>query len=88
MTDLATSLSQIVGRPVVDRTGIAGAFHFRLKYAPTSGPPTEGDNALPSSDNLPSLFAAVQEQLGLKLESAKGPVDVLVIEHAERPSPN
>lgn len=85
MPDLAASLSQIVGRPVVDRTGIAES-HIRLKFAPTSGSPTEGDNAVPSSDNLPSIFAAVQEPLGLKLESTKGPLEVLVIDHVERPS--
>ena len=72
MTDLAASLSQIVGRPVVDETGIAGVFHIRLKFAPLSGPPTGSDNAARSPDNGPSLFAAVQEQLGLTLEGTQG----------------
>jgi uncharacterized protein (TIGR03435 family) len=88
MTDLVTSLSQIVGRPAVDGTGIAGLFHIRLKFAVLSGPPAEADNAAASTDNLPSIFAAVEEQLGLKLESTKGPVDVLVIDRIERPSEN
>lgn len=64
------------GRPVFERTGLKGYFDIDLEWAPN---PT---------DDGPSLFTAVQEQLGLKLESAKGPLDVIVIEHAERPKEN
>ena len=95
MTELALSLSQIMGRTVVDGTGITGAFHMRLKFAPEdamgggqSDSRTKGDDDAPLADNLPSIGAAVQEQLGLKLESARGPVEVLVIERAEKPSEN
>jgi uncharacterized protein (TIGR03435 family) len=94
MTDLALSFSSLMGRTVVDRTGITGVFHVRLKFAPDdpaagiSRPSTERDNTAPPADNLPSIFTALQEQLGLKLESGKGPVDVLVIDHVERPSEN
>lgn len=73
------ALSGLIGRSVVDKTGLSGWFPAHLKFAP--------DNAPPDTD-LPSVFTAVQEQLGLKLESAKGPVEVLVIESAERPSAN
>jgi uncharacterized protein (TIGR03435 family) len=64
------------GRPVFERTGLKGRFDVDLEWAPN---PT---------DDGPSLFTAVQEQLGLKLEPAKAPLDVLIIEHAERPTAN
>lgn len=94
MTDLALSLSQILGRTVVDGTGIAGVFHIRLKFAPehaTAGQsesPTKGDDDAPLPDDLPSIAVAVQEQLGLKLESTRGPVEVLMIDRVEKPSEN
>jgi uncharacterized protein (TIGR03435 family) len=65
-------------RPVLDRTGIPGEFDFRLEFAADDSRPEDG----------PSLFTAIQEQLGLKLESAKGPVSTLIIDHAEKPSAN
>jgi uncharacterized protein (TIGR03435 family) len=64
-------------RPVLDRTGIEGEFDFKLDYAIDDNP-----------DSGPSIFSAIQEQLGLKLEAAKGPVEILVIDHVERPSGN
>jgi uncharacterized protein (TIGR03435 family) len=67
---------------VRDETGLKGDFAFTLDY--TRGM-TESDAEAPSR---PSLFTAVREQLGLKLESAKGPVEVLVIDHVEKPSEN
>jgi bla regulator protein blaR1 len=94
MTDLALSLSQIMGRTVIDGTGITGMFHVRLKFAPEdavggqSESPAKGDDDAPLADNLPSIGAAVQEQLGLKLESTRGPVEVLVIDRVEKPSEN
>jgi uncharacterized protein (TIGR03435 family) len=74
MAIFAEALSRETGRPVFDKTGIAGAFDFRLEYAP--------ENSVNSG--RPSLFTVLQEQLGLKLEALKGPVEVLVIDHAER----
>jgi uncharacterized protein (TIGR03435 family) len=88
MADLAVSISQIVGRPVVDGTGITGVFHIRLKFAALSGSVAAADNGAPTADDLPSIFGAVQEQLGLKLESTKGPVEVLFIDSIERTSEN
>jgi uncharacterized protein (TIGR03435 family) len=80
-----------VGRIVVDRTGLTGTFDIDLRWTPER-PFTDGAQsaaALPSVDgNEPPLFTALQEQLGLKLERTKGPVDVLVIDHVERPTPN
>lgn len=71
-----------LGRPVIDKTGIAGRFDFHLEYAPDSGVPSDD----PAGG--PSIFTALQEQLGLKLESAKGPGEFLVIDYVEKPSEN
>lgn len=79
-----------VGRPVIDQTGLQGGYYIKLQYArepPASSDPGM-DVAPPIGPAGPSLFTALQEQLGLKLVSAKGPVDVLVIDHVERPSEN
>jgi uncharacterized protein (TIGR03435 family) len=87
MARLAVLLSPRVERPVQDRTGLTGNFDFELRWTPESrgqGPP---DAVAPPIDiNGPSLFVALQEQLGLKLESTKGSIDVLVIDHVERPT--
>ncbi len=73
----ARTLSLVLGRTVVDETGLEGAFDaMHLEYAPEN------------TDGSPSIFTAVQEQLGLKLEAGKGPVDSLVIERIEKPSGN
>jgi uncharacterized protein (TIGR03435 family) len=74
-------------RLVVDRSGLTGEFDFDLQYAPArdlSTAPAAG--ATPVTDEGPSLFTALQEQLGLKLESTRGPVDYLVIDRVEKPT--
>jgi uncharacterized protein (TIGR03435 family) len=76
---LAMNLSNIVGRTVVNQTGLAGAYDFTLEWAP------EGADA---SDPRPSIFTALEEQMGLKLKPAKGPVDAIVVDAIERPSQN
>jgi uncharacterized protein (TIGR03435 family) len=83
VTDLAQALSRIVKRRVLDKTGFTTTFDVNLKYRPE-------DLGLenPSSANLPSIFVALEEELGLKLESGRAPIDVLVIDHIERPSEN
>lgn len=81
MSRLAAELS-FVGRPVVDRSELPGAFEIDLKWTPdtaAAGAPVDG---------LPSIFTAMQEQLGLKLEPSMGPVEVLVIEGVQRPATN
>ena len=90
LADLAKGISwyQQIDRAVVDRTGLSGIFEITIDYAPTlpsaaPGADTNADSLLPSS-----IFVAMQEQLGLKLESQKGPVNVLVIDHIEEPSAN
>ena len=87
LSRLADMLSPRVGRPVQDRTGLAGNFEFDLQWRSELGKETTLDANLP--DSLPtSIFTALQDQLGLKLESTKGSTDVLVIEHVEQPTPN
>jgi uncharacterized protein (TIGR03435 family) len=78
-----------VGRVVVDRTGLVGNWDFELTFAPERPvwlPPAE--EVPPPDPHAPSIFTALQEQLGLKLQATKGPVDILVIDHVERPSEN
>jgi bla regulator protein blaR1 len=87
---LAATLSEFLGRTVVDRTGLAGTFELELKWTPDQAPrrPAGTSDPPPIDPNGPSLFTAVREQLGLKLESIRGPVDVLVIDSASPPTPD
>jgi uncharacterized protein (TIGR03435 family) len=93
IAQLLQMLAQFSGRPVYDKTGLTGMYDFDLKWAPDPGtnagplgPPPPGAPALPVDPDAPNLYTAVQEQLGLKLESARGPVEVVVIDRIERPS--
>jgi uncharacterized protein (TIGR03435 family) len=83
---LATKLSDVLGVPVVDLTGDSRSFDFTLKWVPDEMTTKPGDQSgVPEG---PSLFTALQEQLGLKLEGRKVPVDVVVVDGAELPSEN
>jgi uncharacterized protein (TIGR03435 family) len=95
---LIRQLSQQLNRPVLDKTGLTGEYDFTLpwtpeefqvsvfKYAEGNELPSEGiSSAEPAG---PSIFTAIEEQLGLKLKTAKGPVEVLVVDHVEPPTPN
>jgi uncharacterized protein (TIGR03435 family) len=73
------AISIIVQRKVIDKTGLTGLFNVRMELPP---------NPLNATDTSPSIFTLLEEQLGLKLESSKGPADVLVIDHIERPTEN
>ena len=75
-------------RRVIDRTGLTGQFDFDLEWTPSVTPTGVAAPDRPSSDTGPNLFTALQEQLGLKLESAKETLPVLVIDSASQPSPN
>ena len=80
-------------RPVLDKTGMTGYFEIKLVFSPddsTASRPMTTDPGVPSvrTSDAPGIFQAIQEQLGLRLVPAKGPVDVLVIDHVERPSEN
>jgi uncharacterized protein (TIGR03435 family) len=97
---LVQLLSQFVGRTVIDKTGLKGSYDFTLEWTPDTpqglGPVIGGpgepvirpDNPAAAEPSGPSLFTALQEQLRLKLESQKGPVEVIVIESVEKPSEN
>jgi uncharacterized protein (TIGR03435 family) len=73
LQSVADSITNMAGRPIVDKTGLAGYYAFTLDFGGNDGP---------------SIFTAFQEQLGLKLEPARGPLDVVVIDHIERPTEN
>ncbi len=93
MAQFVRQLSQLTRRVVLDRTGLTGGYDMDLKFTPTpdqlpQGPPPPGVELPPIDLNGPSLFAALEEQLGLKLENDRGPVEVIVIERMERPREN
>ncbi len=89
MADLATFLQRYVtDRPVVDRTGITGKYDLTLTWAANESQFGGGGHATEGSGALPGLFTAIQEQLGLKLQAVKAPIEVLVIDYVEQPSEN
>jgi uncharacterized protein (TIGR03435 family) len=91
---LAGLMALILDRPVIDKTGFTDYIQIQLKFSPDDSaarrPATNdpGSPAAVGSPDVPGIFQAIQQQLGLKLVPAKGPVDVLVIDHIERPSEN
>jgi uncharacterized protein (TIGR03435 family) len=89
MKQLVNVLSDVLGRPVIDKTGYTGTFDVKLEFSPEGTSFGGGGfRPPPSDDSKPSIFTALQEQLGLKLESQKGPGEVLIIDHAEKASEN
>ncbi len=98
MKDLASMLTQIpaVGRAVVDNTGLTARYTFELYWRRSENPSTSISSAsVPSASisiapdmSLPSIFTALKEQLGLELKPTKGPLDTIVIDHVEMPTPN
>ena len=90
------ALSSALDRTVIDKTGFTGTFDVDLKFSPDGmtsfGPAGFSQQGLSSANSadssLPSIFTALQEQLGLRLESTRGPAEVLVVDHIERPSLN
>ena len=93
MEEVAGVMQSHLDRPVVDQTGLEGRFDFQLQwtpdettqFAPLGGP---GEPPKPPAETQPDLFTAIQQQLGLKLESTRTQVDVLVIDKVEKPSEN
>ncbi|HEY6392831.1 MAG TPA: M56 and DUF3738 domain-containing protein, partial [Bryobacteraceae bacterium] len=92
MAMLASQLSVPLGRTVLDKTGLTGQYDIKLEFTPEDGPgrgPGDGAEAAPPPDATgPSIFTALQEQLGLKLESSKGPVEIIIIDRIEKPTAN
>jgi uncharacterized protein (TIGR03435 family) len=88
---LTRELSRELGRVVIDKTGIQGRYDIALKWTPetsTDAARSGDDSSTSQSDVGPSIFTALKEQVGLKLESSRGPVKVIVIDHAEMPTEN
>jgi uncharacterized protein (TIGR03435 family) len=92
LSQFTNALAPFLERIVINRTELVGNFDIDLSWTPeqvSQGTPAPGAPPLPAIDpSGPSIFTAIQEQLGLKLESTKGPVDVLVIDHVEQPTPD
>jgi uncharacterized protein (TIGR03435 family) len=89
MEKLVTTLSNQLNQPVVDATGLKGKYDFVLSWSrqnlsPASPTPSPDGVAVSPEASGPTLIGAVQQQLGLKLESKKGPVEILVIDHYEK----
>jgi hypothetical protein len=82
LVQLAGMLDWVAGRVIVDRTGLPGRYEFTLRFASPTAPPSDAVGA------PPVLFTALQEQLGLRLDAVRAPVDTLVIDHIERPNDN
>jgi uncharacterized protein (TIGR03435 family) len=88
MEELAASLGNRVGRPVIDKTGMSGKFDFELSWVADLTVHTGAtDPGIPDVSG-PSIFTALQEQLGLRLDSQRGPIETMVIDRAEKPSEN
>jgi uncharacterized protein (TIGR03435 family) len=81
LAEFSQNMGMVLDKPAVDQTGLTGRFDFVLRWTP-EGAQTDNPNS------PPGLFTAIQEQIGLKLDVAKAPVDVLVIDHIDKPSPN
>jgi uncharacterized protein (TIGR03435 family) len=97
MADVVRELATVLGRPVLDKTEFTGEFDLNLSFTADDatmglpgfgGPGDPGGRRLPTDPNRPNIFTALEEQLGLKLVPAEGPVEVLVIDHVERPTAN
>ena len=85
MGELAAQLSSYLGRAVIDRTGLPGQYAINLSFAPVALSASPSDSV---QESAASIFQALQEQAGLKLEATKGPVEVLVIDGAAKPTAN
>jgi uncharacterized protein (TIGR03435 family) len=76
------------GRPVIDETGLDRSYDFTLSFVPQLPPNVSRDSLPPEMQSLPSIFDALKQQLGLKLEPQKGPIEYYVIDNVEKPSAN
>jgi uncharacterized protein (TIGR03435 family) len=89
IANLVNRLSLLLGQPVVDRTGLKGTYQYTLRFSESSlAVASQPPGSAAANSDAPSVFAALQDQLGLKLESAKAPIDTITIDHIEEPTPN
>lgn len=85
---IVVTLSNATNLPVIDKTGLTGRFDYTLNWDPTSTSLSANPDAPPPDTSKPTIFTAVQEQLGLRLEAGKAPADVVVLDHVDHPSAN
>jgi uncharacterized protein (TIGR03435 family) len=89
LAGLLTNVQELQGKPIINETGLSGTFYdFSLRWTSSVAADPANNAAVASDADASSIFAAVQEQLGLKLVAAKAPVKVVIIDHIEPPSPN
>jgi len=92
VANIIPMLSRTLGRTIIDKTGLTGKYDISMEWTPDESlalqPPPDAPKLPPADPAGPSLFTALQEQLGLKLESQKGPVEVFIVDSAERPPEN
>jgi uncharacterized protein (TIGR03435 family) len=94
MTELAGTLSNLIGsRPIIDKTGYAGTFDAHLQWTPGPGERgatdvEQGPSFEQSRDVPASIFTVLWEELGVELKAGRGPVEVLIVDHVEKPSAN
>jgi uncharacterized protein (TIGR03435 family) len=91
MPEFVRVLSTVLGRTVIDKSGFTGLFDVQVDFVPdetTPALPAPPPGAAPLDFNGPSILTAMQQQLGLRLESSKGPVEVIIVDYIERPSAN
>ena len=88
ISELAAAIANLIGsRTIVDKTGFTGTFDTHLRWTPGQG--EAGASVPPSPDDVnESIFTVLQDQLGLKLKAGRAPVEVIVIDNAEKPTPN
>ena len=85
---LTPQLSRLLGRTLIDKTGLTSNFDIRIDWSPDETPATQPANREPVDSIGPSIFAAFRQDLGLDFKAETGPVEILVIERAEKPSDN
>jgi uncharacterized protein (TIGR03435 family) len=86
---LLEAMAWLLGRPVIDKTGLTGLYDYKLEWTPDQIQlASDENNARPADENVPSLTSALQEQMGLRLQSQKGPVETITVDHAEKPTEN
>jgi len=88
LENLTEALTWLLGRPVLDRTGLQGSFDYKLDWSPDDLQLQSQEAPAQFDGNAPSLGTALQQQMGLKLVQQRGPVDLIAVEHAEKPSAN
>jgi uncharacterized protein (TIGR03435 family) len=84
ISQICTFLGNQFARPVIDQTGLTGKYDYNLEFAPENAPPPDPGGVAATSDPAPTLLFAVQEQLGLRLEAKKLPVDIVIVDHIEK----